>query len=293
MEINHLKDFVILAQTGSFQEAADELSSSQSTLSKHIRNLELELGISLFDRTTRKMRITQFGQALLPYAEKIVELQGKYNAILQGKVKANHQILTLGSIPGCAEYKIKDVLAHFKKSHPQLTYNLTQGSTKDLTVMLRQKKCELAFIRDIEDTEDEFIKIPYATDTIVAVLPITHPLAGQKTIPLRMLADDDFVLTKQQTMPHRLSINACKLSGFEPKVVFTDHEVENLVDLVINGKVVSLLLKKLVLYLSNPKIAIVDISPSISTQISLCYLKDVELSDAAKQFLLIMGSQGT
>ena len=136
-----------------------------------------------------------------------------------------------------------------------------------------------------------FVQVPYVTDTIVAVLPITHPLAGEKTIPLRMLADENFLLAVPGTMPYRLSIKACEQSGFEPRVTYNDPELENHVDLVIKGMGVSLVLKQLVLFHSHPKIAIVDITPSVTTQIDLCYLKGVELSDAAKHFLLCAESK--
>jgi LysR family transcriptional regulator, transcription activator of glutamate synthase operon len=291
MEIEYLKEFVVLAQIGNFMEAAEILYSSQSALSKHIKNMETELGVPLFDRTTRQVSISKFGQLLLPYARQITELQDKYTAILKSSLETDHETLTLGSIYGLAQYKITDVLVNFKKTHPQSTLNVLQASSKDLTEMLRQRKCELAFIRDIDDVNNEFVKAPYVTDTIVAVLPITHPLAGQKTIPLRMLADENFVLAVPGTMPYKLSIKACEQSGFEPRVTYNDPELENHVDLVIKGMGVSLALKQLVLYHSNPNIAIVDISPSVSTQISLCYLKGVELSDAAKHFLLCAGSQ--
>jgi len=124
------------------------------------------------------------------------------------------------------------------------------------------------------------------------VLPTVHPLANQKTISLKMLADEDFLLIEKQTYLYRLCVNACKQSGFEPKIAFTDHKVGILVDLVIKGMGVALLMKRLALYAYNPSIAIVDISPSVSTEISLCYLKGVKLSDAAKHFVLCAGSQG-
>jgi LysR family transcriptional activator of glutamate synthase operon len=291
MEINYLREFVVLAQTGNFLEAADMLYSSQSALSKHIKSMELELGIPLFDRTTRKVRISKFGQLLLPYARQITELQDQYTAILRSNLETDQEILNLGSIYGLAQYKITDVLVTFKKSRPQSTLNVMQARSKDLTEMLRQKKCELAFIRDIVDEGDEFVQIPYFTDTIVAVLPITHSLAKKKTIPLQMLAGENFILTLPGTMPYRLSMKACEQSGFEPRVTYNDPEAENLVDLVIKGMGVSLLLKQIVQYHSHPKIAIVDISPSVTTQINLCYLKGVELSDAAKHFVLCVGSQ--
>lgn len=289
MEINYLKEFVVLAQTGNFLEAADILYSSQSTLSKHVKRMETELGVPLFDRTTRKVAISKYGQLLLPYAKQIAEIQEKYTTALNSILENDRDTLTIGSIYGLAQYKITDVLVNFKKSHPQVILNVMQASSKDLTEMLRQKKCELALIRDIEDDEDEFTKLPFAIDTIVAVLPVTHPLAKQETIPLRMLADENFLLTLPETMPYQLSMKACELSEFEPRVTYNDPEAENLVDLVTKGMGISLLLKQLVLYRSNPKIAVVDITPRVTTEINICYPKEIKLSDAAKRFIKCAG----
>ena len=288
MEIDYWREFVVLAQTCNFQEAAEILYSSQSTLSKHIQCIESELDVPLFDRTTRKVKLSKYGQLLLPHAKQITEIQDKYRALLKSNLATDHETLNLGSIYGLPQYHITDVLVNFKKSRPQSTFNVMQASSRNLTEMLKQGKCELAFIRDVEDTEDEFIKLPYATDTIVAVLPISHPLANQKLIPLQMLADESFLLELPQTMPYRLSLQACEQSGFEPKIAFTDHERDNLLDLVIKGMGVSLMLKQIVRYLysSNPNIAIVDITPSVTTQISLCYLKSNYLSNVARHFLL-------
>ena len=96
MEINYLKEFVVLAQTGNFMEAADILYVSQSTLSKHIKSMELELGVPLFDRTTRKVTISKFGELLLPYAQQIAELQDKYTAIFQNSLDIDQETLTVG-----------------------------------------------------------------------------------------------------------------------------------------------------------------------------------------------------
>src|SRR5512136_3053582 len=114
MDISHLKEFVVLAQTGNFLEAADILYSSQSTLSKHIKSMELELGVPLFDRTTRKVSISKFGQLLLPYARQITEIQDKYTAILKSSRDTDQEIMNLGSIYGLAPYNITDVLVRFK-----------------------------------------------------------------------------------------------------------------------------------------------------------------------------------
>ncbi len=285
MEINYLKEFVVLAQTGNFLEAADILYSSQSTLSKHLKKIESELGVSLFDRTTRKVKISKYGQLFLPYAKQIVEIQNKYTTNLKSNLETDNEILNLGSIYGLAQYKITDVLVNFKKCRPQSTINVLQTSSKELTEMLRQKKIELAFIRDIYDVNGEFEKLLYTTDTIVAVLPLKHPLAKQDEIPLKMLANENFLLALPDTMPYKLSIKACELSGFTPRVTYNDSEIENQVEFVIKGMGVSLAMRTFILYLANPQIIIMNVTPTVTTNIYLCYLKGSELSRAAVHFL--------
>jgi LysR family transcriptional regulator, transcription activator of glutamate synthase operon len=285
MEINQLKEFVVLAQTGNFLEAAEKLYSSQSTLSKHIKNIESELGVPLFDRTTRKVGISKFGQLMLPYALQIIELQDKYTTTLRSSLETDKEIFTLGSIPALAEYHITDVLVSFKKTRSQSTINVIQERSEDLRDMLRQKKCELAFIRFFGKVDDDLIGIPYANDTMVAAFPITHSLAKQKTIPLKILANENLLLLDKNTMLYRISIDACQQVGFEPKIAYEDHRLENIVELILKGMGVALLMKPLALYLGNPQIAIVDITPIVATEVRLCYLKNVELSNAAKHFI--------
>jgi DNA-binding transcriptional LysR family regulator len=102
--------------------------------------MESELGVSLFDRTTRKVRTSKFGLLLLPYARQITELHDKYTAILKSNLEAELDILTLGSIPALAQYNINDILVNFKKSRPQSTLNVMQVGSEELKEMLRQNK---------------------------------------------------------------------------------------------------------------------------------------------------------
>jgi LysR family transcriptional activator of glutamate synthase operon len=285
MEIHYLKEFVVLAQTGNFLEAAEILYVSQSTLSKHIKSIEVELGVSLFDRTTRKVTISTYGQLLLPFAQQIVEAHDKLIATLHISLETEQETLTLGAIPALAQYKIVDILVNFKKSRAQSTLNVLQAGSVELREYLRQRRCDLAFIRFADEVDDDLVKIPYAADCMVAVLPAAHPLAKQKAIPLHSLANEDFLMIEKGTYLHRLCLRACKESGFEPKVAFTDHKVGILVDLVTKGMGVALLMKQLALYAASPKTVIVDISPCFATQIYLCYLKGTELSPAAKHFV--------
>jgi LysR family transcriptional activator of glutamate synthase operon len=290
MEIDYIREFVVLAEKGNFLEAADCLFISQSSLSKHIKTIETELGASLFNRTTRKVALSEFGQMFLPYAKQISHIKNEYTTAFFNRLQNISGILMIGSIPSMAQYNITDVLATFKKNHLNSTLNVIQAGSTKLENMLRQNKCELAFIRQVNDVDNEFVKIPYAVDILTAVFPIRHSLAKCQTVSLEQLKEEEFLLLPKRTRPHNLCLNACKQHGFHPKVAFTDHNLGNIIDLVVKEMGVALLMKRLAVYLSNPNISIVDISPSISTQISLCYKKDAELSDAAKHFLTCVKS---
>jgi DNA-binding transcriptional LysR family regulator len=118
--------------------------------------------------------------------------------------------------------------------------------------------------------------------------PTSKPLqlAEEKTISLQMLANEDFLLPEKSKTLYRLCLSACKQSGFKPRVAHADSKFENLIDLVTEGMGIALLWKQLALYDSNPQVAIVDISPSMTSHIYLCYLKGVRLSNAAAHFVL-------
>ena len=127
MEINYLKEFVVLAQTGNFMEAAELLYVSQSTLSKHIKSIEVELGVSLFDRTTRKVTISKFGQLLLPYAQQISELQEMYISALRTSLETEQETLTLGAIPASGAIQHHRYPGQFQEKPPPIDAQRAAG----------------------------------------------------------------------------------------------------------------------------------------------------------------------
>jgi LysR family transcriptional activator of glutamate synthase operon len=292
MELKYLRELVVLAEKENFSDAADVLYITQSTLSKHIKHIETELGVSLFDRTSRKVKINDFGLAYIPIARQIIETHDKFSDVLQLRLHTDRDTLTLGSIRSMAHYHITDIIANYKKKYPKFIIKTIHSEFEGKSVgthllkdLLRQKKCDLAFIRLDSQIDEDLIKIPYINDTLVAVLPTNHPYAKRKLIPLKMIADNRFLFAEEGSSLYKLCIKVCQESGFEPKVVFTDPKPEDLIELVQNGTGIALMLRQLAIYSSNPNITILDITPTASAQFFLCYLKGTKLSDTAKYFI--------
>lgn len=144
MELSYIREFVVLAETGNYLEAADALFIAQSSLSRHIKSIELDLGSPLFDRTTRKVVLNGFGQAFLPYAKKMVEIQEEYENVLQSYLSGVSSTITVASIPSMVRYNITDVLAGFKQANPRYKLNILEADSSQILQLLWKKNANAA-----------------------------------------------------------------------------------------------------------------------------------------------------
>lgn len=295
MNTTFLKEFTVLAETKNFWDASERLYINQSTLSKHIKTIETELGVQLFTRTTRRVELTEYGKALLPYAQTIIRAEFEYSSMLMQMQNYENDLLTFGAIPAMVQYGITNLFIAFKEKYPDSNVQLIEDDPGTLPELLYKKKCELIFTRESKlDFEKNFlsderiVRIPCIQDHLVALLPTNHPLAGRDNISLRELSNEKFCMLKEETMMYNLCVDACLAANFIPNISFTSHRLESIFDIVVNGSHVALLMDRhavLPEYATDAPWVTVDISPQISTQLSLCYLRDAKLSKTAQNFI--------
>lgn len=298
MDIHYLREFMVLAETKNYWEAAYRLFLNQSTLSKHIKSMEAELGVPLFTRTTRKVELTEFGEALLPYAKSISRLHFEYSARLMQIQNHQNGLVSIGCFPAMAQYHLTDILLDFQRKYPENKIKITEDDPKILSELLFRKECELVFLREIKKTgsyareEHPLLeRLPYLTDYMIAVLPLNHAFAGREEITLRELKGESFAFLKENTMMYDLCCQACQEAGFIPSIIFTSHRLDSILDMVTKGGCTALLMNYHVEYplesafALNPPFAVVRISPSVQTQVSLCWRKEARLSLAAAKFV--------
>ena len=280
MELSYIREFVVLAETGNYLEAADTLFIAQSSLSRHIKSIETDLGAPLFDRTTRKVSLNGFGQAFLPYAKQMVKIQEEYENVLQSYLSGISSAITVASIPSMVRYNITDVLAGFKVANPRYKLNILEADSSQTLQLLLEEKCECGFVRDKDGLFDGFNKIPFTTDHLVAVLPAAHPLAKREYLSLEEIKDEPFLFLNKNTTMYTICANACREAGFEPNVAFT-----GLRDLVAKGMGVALLTKRPISGLVHDDVVLVDVVPYVTTSICLVYPKQKKIADPLKSFL--------
>ncbi len=152
MEIEYLEEFLVIAEEGRLGEAAERLYTTSSSLSKHIHALEKEYGVALFDRSKRTIALNAYGEMLLPYAKKMVELHREASRKLFQKAVSDERSVSIS-----AGYRIFEMAVEFRQKYQ---IGLTINESYEGKELLRKGDCELAFIMDEENKEQDLVKLP-------------------------------------------------------------------------------------------------------------------------------------
>jgi len=288
MDTRILREFLVLAQTENFLEASDLLYISQPTLSRHIMSLEDELGVPLFERSTRYVRLNQYGKMLVPFANQFLNSLTQFNNSLLAEKRSRDTLLNVAVIPAMNEYCITEILLLFRQEHPEYGLNIIPCYNEPVISKVRSKECSFGFIRESAvNNSDDLGRIEFDTDTLIAVVPADHPLAQREHINLSDLRNTDIVTLSQETLVFDIIRNACMKNGFEPHVSVSDHKLDYLMDCVLLGLGVGLFFdRQLKNRNADPSsYKVLRVSPSYHTKIALYYLKESPTPEISKAFL--------
>ena len=284
MEINHLREFLMVAKLRSFSLAADELYITPSSLSKHIASLEKEIGVKLFNRTTRSVTVSKYGEILIPYATKIVEQEIAFREKIAIATKENENVLRIASFPMLAHYGITEILSSFRKMHPEINLQISEFEVSNIITYFSRNIFDVAFVGSGSIPKgSKYIEI--RRHKFVAVLPEKHPLAKEKVLRLEQLRNEKFLFLNDNTTILQVCINACKKAGFIPEIVYTGNRPENILKFVSQGIGITLLMTPLVNFYNIPNLVCVDIQPSIISRVYLIWNEKQPLKPIVKKFL--------
>ncbi|GAA1850001.1 LysR family transcriptional regulator [Pseudonocardia ailaonensis] len=242
MEIRQLRYFVAVARTRHFGQAAEQLHMNQSPLSQAIRQLESQVGVTLFTRTTRRVDLTPAGEAFLRDALRILDsvdtAQERVRQIGDGRTG----LLRVGStalaaytqLPRLARLAAREVPGLVLRYVPNL---LTPAAEAALT----ENRIDVALLRPPMQSSGLVSRL-VARERLVAVVPERHRLAGNGAVSLHELRDEDFVLygTKDSVVDAAVA-HACLSAGFLPRRTHEVAETSIMLTLVAAGLGVALL----------------------------------------------------
>ncbi|MNH85915.1 HTH-type transcriptional regulator CynR [compost metagenome] len=290
MDLRQMRYFLAIASEGQITKAAKLLNMEQPPLSRQLKLIEQELGVTLFDRSGKTLRLTPSGELLrersesllLQFNETIKEVK-EHNEGIQGS-------LSIGSVVSCISLLPRPIEL-FREQYPKVTFKIMEGDHFLLGDQLVKGMIELIVARlPFEaDLNEQFEVLPLPSDPYVAVVPSdSFTMDSPQTMNMRELADLPFLTLKtdQTTRMHEQVLQECRRHGFEPNIICECSSVAIIIALVAAGIGATVLPESVMSAFPIPQIRTVQLSDAhFQSDVGLVWLKERYLTKSARRFI--------
>ncbi|ALL74494.1 hypothetical protein AD006_02625 [Pseudonocardia sp. EC080610-09] len=239
VEVRQLQYFLAVADRLSVTDAARELQMAQAALSQAVTKLERRLGVALFDRSRRRLRLTAAGAALVPEARLIVGRTRELGAVVAGG--STRTPLRIGCIPSAVSGLLPDVLPGFLAGHPEVLPLVHEMGQRAQVEALRAGAVDVGVCRMLV-SGDGIEVVRLADEPLTCLLPVSHPLADAGPVDLADLAGESFVCFPRDHAPvaHDTIVAACVRAGFSPRVTQEAVNDQSVLGVVASGLAVAI-----------------------------------------------------
>lgn len=268
-----------LCKQKNFTEAGYACNMTQGALSKQIRKLENELGITLIRRNTRKFELSKEGEIFLSYAKKMT---GTYEEMLKNVQK--NQEIKIGCMPVLAPYHFAKLVADFRKEYPDIKLVIDERIASE--IQENSDRYDFLILREnMMEDQKKFRFSPLYDDKLCAVLYEKHPLYGRDRLQLKELKDDVFIFPERGSGSYEVFYKSCEKAGFEPKIAFEFPQANTIMSFVSEGVGVTITFSTVYREAKCAGVKMIPLEDELHSVISLFYRKNKPLDYAKKQFL--------
>ncbi|HLR08516.1 MAG TPA: LysR family transcriptional regulator [Bacillota bacterium] len=285
MELRQIRYFMEVAKREHVTEAANALHVAQSAVSRQIFNLESELGVALFVREGRSVRLTPIGKVFLEHMEQAIKGIDDAIRVVEEYTDPERGTIHIGFPSSLSTYILPTVISAFRDRYPHVKFRLNQGSYYELTDAVVRGDINLALVGPVPTDNKKVASTILFTENMEALLPATHPLSKEKSLRLNQLRMEAFVLYPEGYMMRDLIVQACRQLGFQPRVSFEGEDVDAIKGLVSAGLGVTLLPEvTLVERLPRSTVKIPVVEPNITRTVGIIVPKERQLLPTEKLF---------
>ncbi|GAE37085.1 transcription activator of glutamate synthase operon [Halalkalibacter akibai JCM 9157] len=232
MEIRQLKYFMEVAKREHMTEAADALHVAQSAVSRQIGNLESELGVDLFIRQGRRVRLTPIGRIFLENASQAMKMLENATREVKELLDPERGTIRISFPISMAAYVLPTAISAFREQYPEAKFQLKQATYYELIDLVLNGEYNMALLGSVPMNGEKLDGHVLFKERIMALLPINHPLAHEPALRLSQLKDEPFILLPKGMQFREMIINHCLEQGFEPTISFEGDDVDALKGLV-------------------------------------------------------------
>ncbi|WP_433334521.1 LysR substrate-binding domain-containing protein [Spirillospora sp. CA-294931] len=278
LESRHIRTFLKVVQAGSYSAAAQELGYTQPAITQQMKALERAVGMPLFIRVGRGLRLTEAGTELARHAESIVDDLTTAHRRLRALAKLEAGTVRLCSFPSASATLVPTMVARLLADHPGVRVELHEAEPPESLHRLERGESDIALTFDYRDLETEvsaeLVKIPLLDDLLTVVLPTGHPLSRPHVVRLTDLTDERWIAGCPRCRANLLHM--CAEEGFVPDIVFTTDDNLAVQGLVAAGVGVAMMPELVLSVLRHPKVTARMVSCRPTRQISAYVLSDHE-----------------
>lgn len=283
MEFRTLQAFVEVVRHGGFSAAARALFTTQSNVSKAVRQLESELGVVLLDRMGSRSQLTDAGEVVFRRARGILAATEDIQGELDDLRGLRRGTLRLGVPLFGSRVLFAPVFALFRTRYPGVDVGLVEDGSRRLGELLHAGEVDLA--ASLTPISGEFEWQHVRAEPLVALLPPGHALSGRCSLRLRELAGEPFVLFGEAFQLNQIILDGCERNGFRPKVAARSGQMDFIIGLVEAGLGVALLPRLMVADHTTTAARVLLDEPDMWWRMALIWRRGGYLSHAARAWL--------
>lgn len=285
MDWHQINYFQTVAKVQHMTQAAKQLSISQPALSRSISKLEDELGVQLFDRKGRNIYLNRYGKIFLKRVELSIQQIELGKQEIWDETHPDYGTISLAFLPSLGISRVPDIISAFQKIHPNVKFQLSQASNKQVFEILKARQADLALTALHKTQRDkDIVWEPILTEELFLAVSIHHPFATYDEIDLTMAKDEPFISFKSTNLLQIIIEDVCVQAGFSPKVVFRGEDVGTSAGLVGAKLGVSLIPDLHIIDKSKVKLLRVN-NPICTRELGMAWLRDGYISPVVERFI--------
>ncbi|NYT79054.1 LysR family transcriptional regulator [Alcaligenaceae bacterium] len=283
-----LRAFLAVSRYGSFTRAAEALHRTQPAVTQQVRTLEQMLGLKLFDRTTRQLRLTEIGVELVPILSAMLQ---QLNDILEDTQDVRHKRVgrvRVGCLPSVASLFLPGRIAEFRRHHPGVSFMLSDGLGDQVVSMIKRGDVDFG-ITDIPPHSPELLSYPLLKETISVLHLVDHPIHAARALNVDELSKHDLILMAHGSTVRHIIDTAFAAQGRAAVATCEASYNTTAIGMVQAGLGIALLPPSGFNLAVDTRLRAREVeAPGFSRQLGIIMLKSKSLSPSAEAFLALL-----
>ncbi|WP_019156702.1 LysR family transcriptional regulator [Robertmurraya massiliosenegalensis] len=284
MEIRQLKYFLTIAKCKSITKAAEILHVSQPALSKMMKGLEDELGMTLLLRSNKSNELTDAGEIVMEYAQKIFSEIDNMTTTLNDLTNLERGEIKIGLPPIIGSLFFPNIMADFHKKYPNIKMNVTEYGAAKVVKSVEDGELDLGVA--VLPVDGRIYNIyPIVEEQMKLLVHHEHALASSKKVHLKELRDEELIFYHEDFALHDIMWKKFIQIGFEPNILFKSSQWDLMSEMVAANLGVTILPESICNRVTNERIRIMDFVPITPWNLAVITKKDKYLSYAGRTFI--------